>query len=179
MSDQTTIVIFGASGDLTKRKLVPALYNLYRKGRLPASFSIVGNSRTKFSHEEWRERMREGVEEFSGKSFDQSAWEKFSQSLWYSPGDASEESEMGDLRAFLQEKESDAANRLYYLSVAPHLYVPIVQNLGSHDMAKEHSGWRRIIIEKPFGTDLASAHELNDEVHHVFDERQVYRIDHY
>ena len=86
---------------------------------------------------------------------------------------------MRHLMDFVQEKETSKANHLYYLSVAPFLYVPIVQNLGALGMAKESDGWRRIIIEKPFGTDLESAHELNDRVHKVFDERQVYRIDHY
>ncbi len=178
-SETTTRVIFGASGDLTRRKLVPALYNLYRKGRLPKTFSVVGNSRSKFSHDEWRNRVREGVEEFSGKSFDSSAWEKFSQMLWYVPGDASKNEELAELRAFLEDQENGDANRLYYLSVAPDLYVPITRNLGEQGMAKENQNWRRIVIEKPFGTDLKTARELNDEVHHVFEERQVYRIDHY
>ncbi|MAS35813.1 MAG: glucose-6-phosphate dehydrogenase [Anaerolineaceae bacterium] len=179
MSDTTTIVIFGASGDLTKRKLVPALYNLYRKDRLPEQINIVGNSRTKFSHEEWRERMREGVEEFSESSFDQKDWDEFSQFLWYEPGDASKKKDMAQLQEFIQEKEGGAANRMYYLSVAPDLYAPIVQNIGAMDMAKSEDGWCRIVIEKPFGTDLESAQELNREVHEVFDESQVYRIDHY
>lgn len=179
MSEATSIVIFGASGDLTKRKLVPALYNLYRKNRLPKQVNVVGNSRTKFSHEEWREREREGVEEFSGKSFDADAWEEFSQHLWYVPGNASEEDQMAELNDFLKEKEDGPANRLYYLSVAPDLYVPIIRNLGTLKIAAEDEGWRRVVIEKPFGTDLASAHELNHEVHKVFEEGQVYRIDHY
>jgi glucose-6-phosphate 1-dehydrogenase len=179
MSAATSVVIFGASGDLTKRKLVPALYNLYLKKRLPESINIIGNSRTKFSHDEWRNRMREGVEEFSGKSFDKAAWDKFAPKLFYSPGDVSHEDEMRALLDFLNETEGDEANRLYYLSVAPDLYVPIVRNLGALDMAKASEVWRRIVIEKPFGTDLASACELNAEIHSVFDERQVYRIDHY
>src|SRR5690606_7328547 len=91
MSDSTTIVIFGASGDLTWRKLVPALYNLRLKGRVPGEYNIVGNSRTKYSHEEWRERMRDGVNEFSGSSFDEDEWREFSQHLWYVPGSANEE----------------------------------------------------------------------------------------
>lgn len=179
MSDSTTIVIFGASGDLTWRKLVPALYNLRLKGRLPGEYNIVGNSRTKYSHEEWRDRMRDGVNEFSGSSFDEDEWEAFSQHLWYVPGSANEEADLEKIDKFLQEKENGEANRLYYLSVAPSLYVPIVRNLGSLQLAGQENGWRRLIVEKPFGTDLASAHELNDEIHKVFEENQVYRIDHY
>ncbi len=179
MSDATSIVIFGASGDLTRRKLVPALYNLYLKDRLPDEFQIVGNSRTKFSHEEWRERMQAGVQEFSGQSYDEAAWDKFAANLYYVPGSASEEADMGQIQSFLQETEAAATNRLYYLSVAPSLYVPIVQNLGKMNMAKDDDHWHRIVIEKPFGTDLASAHDLNEAVHEVFEENQVYRIDHY
>lgn len=179
MSAATSIVIFGASGDLTKRKLVPALYNLYLKQRLPGEINIIGNSRTKFTHEEWRERMREGVEEFSGKSFDKAAWDKFAPKLWYSPGDVSHEDQMKALLDFLNETEGEETNRLYYLSVAPDLYVPIVRNLGALGMSKADDHWRRIVIEKPFGTDLESARQLNNEIHSVFDERQVYRIDHY
>ena len=179
MSESTTFLIFGASGDLTKRKLVPALYNLYLKDRLPENFIIVGNSRTEFSHEEWRNRMREGVTEFSEGSFDEAAWEQFAGMLWYVPGSAKQIEDMKELEGFLSEHENDTANRLYYLSVAPSLYVPIVRNIGELGIAREANGWRRIIIEKPFGTDLASARELNHEVHGVFEEGQVYRIDHY
>jgi glucose-6-phosphate 1-dehydrogenase len=179
MSETTTIVIFGASGDLTRRKLVPALYNLYRKKRLPKHFNIVGNSRTRYSHEEWRSHLRESVQEISGATFETSTWETFAKNLWYEPGSASEETDMATLKEALEAREDYPANRLYYLSVAPNLYVPIVQNLGQLDMADETDGWRRIVIEKPFGVDLASAHQLNDEVHRVFEERQIYRIDHY
>jgi glucose-6-phosphate 1-dehydrogenase len=180
MSNQaTSIVIFGASGDLTKRKLIPALYNLFIKGRLPEKLVIVGNSRTDFSHDAWRERMEEGVKEFSENSYKAADWKKFSKHLWYVAGSADKKKDMQALDAFLQDKESDAANRLYYLSVAPFLYVPIVQNLGALDMARSEQGWRRIIVEKPFGTDLKSAQALNHEINAIFDENQVYRIDHY
>jgi glucose-6-phosphate 1-dehydrogenase len=181
MSESTTVVIFGASGDLTKRKLVPALYNLYLKKRLPEKLNIVGISRTVFSHEEWRSRVREGVEEFSENTFDESAWNGFADHLWYAPGNADQLADLKQILNFLREKEGGEADRLYYLSVAPELYIPIVQNLGQLDMAREQEGkeWRRIIIEKPFGTDLKSAQALNNEVQSVFREEQVYRIDHY
>jgi glucose-6-phosphate 1-dehydrogenase len=123
--------------------------------------------------------MREGAQEFSENSFQESDWEAFSQHLWYEPGDASKENDLGQLLKFLEDTEDGPVNRLYYLSVAPDLYVPITRNLGKLDMARSDEGWRRIVVEKPFGVDLESAHELNDEVHRVFDERQVYRIDHY
>ncbi|MBZ0294857.1 MAG: glucose-6-phosphate dehydrogenase, partial [Anaerolineae bacterium] len=123
MSDSTTILIFGASGDLTRRKLVPALYNLYCKERLPDSFQVVGNSRTKYSHEDWRKRLREGVEEFSGISFNEDEWNAFSEHLWYVPGSANEIDDLKEIDQFIQEKEEGKAHRLYYLSVAPDLYI--------------------------------------------------------
>lgn len=182
MAETTSIVIFGASGDLTQRKLVPALYQLYLKDRLPESFLVVGNSRTEYSHDEWRDIQREAVAEHAEESFDQSRWESFAGNLWYVPGDASEKEGMQTVLDFLTEteKEGDQANRLYYLSVAPKLYVPIVENLGALEMARDSADyWRRVVIEKPFGTDLESAQKLNNKTHEVFDESQVYRIDHY
>ncbi len=179
MTNPTTIVIFGASGDLTRRKLVPALYNLYRKQRLPEKLNIVGNSRTPYSHDDWRDRLRDGVKEFSSSTYDDSAWNDFAQRLWYVPGSASEDPDMGSFCDFLSEKEGGPANRLYYLSVAPGLYAPVITNIGHLCMAEEDEGWRRVIIEKPFGTDLETARALNEHVHTVFEESQVYRIDHY
>jgi glucose-6-phosphate 1-dehydrogenase len=175
----TSIVIFGASGDLTHRKLVPALYNLFHKKRMPEQFSIIGNARSPLSHEEFRAQMRDGVKTFSSDTFDSAVWDSFAPHLWYHTGDATKHDDMVYLQNFLSEQKGEHANRLYYLSVAPFLYPTIVQNLGDSGMAKEDDGWRRIIIEKPFGTDLTSARELNKLVHSVFDESQIYRIDHY
>ena len=179
MTNATTIVIFGASGDLTRRKLVPALYNLYLKHRLPDKLNIVGNSRTSFTHEAWRDRLKGGVQDFSADTYEESTWNKFSQHLWYIAGSASADADMGAFCDFLSEKEGGPANRLYYLSVAPDLYMPVITNIGHLCMADEDEGWRRVIIEKPFGTDLETARALNEHVHTVFEESQVYRIDHY
>ena len=175
----TTFLVFGASGDLTRRKIVPALYNMYRKKRLAKDFNVVGISRTEFSHEEFRKSMRENVEDFSGKTFEAELWQSFEEKIWYVAADAAKEAEMEKITDFLKEIETEETNRLYYLSVAPTLYESIILNLGQHQLADEAEGWRRIIIEKPFGTDLESARSLNKVVHSVFDERQVYRIDHY
>lgn len=174
----TTIVIFGASGDLTRRKLVPALYNKYYKGKLNPDFNIVGISRSQYSHEDFRERMRSGVEEFSDR-YNQEKWDEFGPKIWYIPADASQIEDFETIQYELSQIEGEAPNRLYYLSVAPFLYEPIITNLGRAKMEHEENGWRRVIIEKPFGTDLKSAHALNEVVHSVFDESQVYRIDHY
>jgi glucose-6-phosphate 1-dehydrogenase len=177
-AQSTTIVIFGASGDLTQRKLVPALYNLYRKGRLPEALRVVGSARRPYSHEEFRQRMQEAVHEFAG-TFDPVAWAAFSSRLSYLRGDLRARADFERLDAELKEIESGPANRLYYLSIAPELYEATVANLGAAGMAQEEGGWRRIVIEKPFGRDLASAHQLNQAVHAVFQEQQIYRIDHY
>jgi glucose-6-phosphate 1-dehydrogenase len=175
----TTIVIFGASGDLTQRKLVPALYNLQRKGHLPANTHIIGSARHDYGDQGFRQRMRDGVLEFSRDTFNTEIWEEFAPRLHYFQGDLSEPQTIESLKAYLRELEGGPANRLYYLAIAPHLYEMAVQTLGKCGLANQEQGRRNIVIEKPFGHDLASAQSLNEIVHSVFNERQVYRIDHY
>ena len=177
--DPVNIVIFGASGDLTQRKLIPALYNLYLKKRLPERFSIVGVSRTGYSHDEFRDKVREGVENFSKETYTTEKWEDFAEHVFYVPGNAKEIDSYKELDTFLSQNEIKCANRLYYLSTAPSLYAPTLENLHEANMADQTNGWRRIVIEKPFGYDLKSAQDLNKIVHTVFGENQVYRIDHY
>ena len=179
MSEATSIVIFGASGDLARRKLLPALYNLHLKGRLSGPLNIVGISRTPFSHTEWRERLCAGVLEHSPLTWERARWDEFARHIWYVPGNAGEGEDMTRLNNFLAEREQGPSRRLYYLSVAPPLYLPIVHNLGALGMHLAEQGWRRAIFEKPFGTDLDSARALNREIHSYFAENQVYRIDHY
>ncbi|MCC6973355.1 MAG: glucose-6-phosphate dehydrogenase [Anaerolineae bacterium] len=174
-----TIVIFGASGDLTQRKLIPALFNLCRKRRLPSHVRIVGVARTKHTDQSFLGILREGALKFSGGGWDEDDWTHFARRVHYFPGDASRSEDMGALKNYLAEMENGDANRLYYLSTAPNLYIPITANLGAHGMAAEAEGWRRVIIEKPIGYDLKTALELNDSVHRSFSEPQVYRIDHY
>jgi glucose-6-phosphate 1-dehydrogenase len=175
----TTIVIFGASGDLTQRKLVPALYNLYRKGRLPEEVRIVGLARHPYTDEEFRSRLRDGVIEFSGGTFDRDTWSAFCPSLRYLPGDLEVPQDYQGMQTFLQEIEGGPADRLYYLATSPSYYATTIAHLGAVGMSQQGDGWRNLVIEKPFGRDLASARALNREVHAVFDESQVYRIDHY
>src|SRR5690242_9857262 len=175
-----TFVIFGASGDLTHRKLVPALYHLYRKGRLPKDTRIVGFSRTAFTHEAWRSDLAKAVAKYLGEDFDTALWEKFSQNIYYNAGDIGHAEDFTSLGKLLLEIEPGATStRVYYLATAPQFYGPAVEQLGRSGLAKENGGQRRVIIEKPFGTDLNSAKQLNAVVHSVFSERQVYRIDHY
>ncbi|MBC8170202.1 MAG: glucose-6-phosphate dehydrogenase [Anaerolineae bacterium] len=179
-ASQTSIVIFGASGDLTYRKLIPALYNNFAKGRLPADFNIVGIARSALSHDDFRAKMRTGCEKFAPAFFKPETWENFAPHLYYFPADGGDNESMGHAEAgLLKLEDNETANRLYYLSVAPTLYTVIIANLQKHGMEQENGGWRRIIIEKPFGTDLASAQALNQATNQVFAEHQVYRIDHY
>jgi glucose-6-phosphate 1-dehydrogenase len=174
----TTIVIFGASGDLTWRKLIPALFNLYRKGRLPADTRIAGFARRPWSNDYFLDRLRGGVEEFGGGTND-ADWDTFASNVRYVQGNLDTPDDYEHLQTSLREWEGGPANRLYYLATAPSFYVPIVEQLGALEMAHQTESWRRVVVEKPFGRDLASAHDLNEAVHNVFDESQVYRIDHY
>jgi glucose-6-phosphate 1-dehydrogenase len=175
-----TVVIFGASGDLTSRKLIPALYLLHQKGRLPKATRVVGVSRTPYTHEDWRKELTATTQKFAGKEFDTASWQAFAASVFYHPGDIDKLEHFKALSKLLDELESgSSATRLYYLSTAPSLYSAAIANLGAAGLADESRGVRRVVIEKPFGTDLKTAQELNKATHQVFSERQVYRIDHY
>jgi glucose-6-phosphate 1-dehydrogenase len=175
-----TLIIFGASGDLTQRKLIPSLYQLFRKGRLPPETRIVGFSRTAFTHGDWRSQLAESTAKYLSKDFDPALWDKFSQNLYYQPGDIGKVDDFARLSKSLKEIEkADHSTRVYYLAMAPSFYETAVEHLGASGLAEESHGPRRVIIEKPFGTDLKSSRRLNSAVHAVFSERQVYRIDHY
>ena len=177
----TSIVIFGATGDLTQRKLLPALFNLRCKGRLPTNTNILGFSRTPYTDEEFRQVMRKGTQEFGDLAVHEDEWDAFAQDLYYISGDLGKPEDFIRLGQRLEELEGDTSphNRMFYLSVAPRLYETAVKNLGASSLAQEDGGWRRVVIEKPFGRDFESAQALNGVVHQVFDEGQVYRIDHY
>lgn len=180
--ESTSIIIFGASGDLTWRKLVPALYNNFKKERLSTCANIIGFARRPYSSETFREYLRNGVEKFSPESFDTTTWDMFAGKIHYFNGNLDNSDDFPELDLFLRSLENGPANRLYYLATAPEFYMPVAGFLGTAGMTKDdevYGTWRRIIIEKPFGRDLASALELNHSVHTSFEERQVYRIDHY
>ncbi|MFM8414008.1 MAG: glucose-6-phosphate dehydrogenase [Planctomycetota bacterium] len=176
-----TIVIFGASGDLTSRKLVPALYNLARAGTLPPETRIVGFSRTPHSDAAWRASLRETTAGHAGgDAFDEAVWSRFADSIFYEPGDIGQVEDVARLERRLTALEgAGPTTRVYYLATAPQFYEPVIAALGSLGMADEAAGPRRIVVEKPFGTDLATAHTLNGRLHAVFREQQVFRIDHY
>jgi glucose-6-phosphate 1-dehydrogenase len=175
-----TLVIFGASGDLTSRKLTPALFQLFRKGRFKHSLRIVGFSRSKFSHDQWRASLAESTAKFAGGKFEAEKWADFARNIYYHPGDIGQLDDFLALSRMLDELEAgEPARRVYYLSTAPRFYEPAIEHLGQAGMADESRASRRVVIEKPFGADLASAQALNRCVHQVFAEHQVYRIDHY
>ena len=177
MAPPLTIVIFGASGDLTQHKLVPALFQLFSKGRLPEATQIVGVARSPLSDDQFRARVAPKKEEAAGAG---RPWKDFAPRLHYVPGDAAAPGGLEALRSWLSKTEGTAAgNRLYHLAVSPELYGPIILRLGEAGMTGENGGWRRVVIEKPFGRDLASARELHRLVHALLSEDQVFRIDHY
>ena len=174
-----TLVIFGASGDLTQGKLVPALHALHRKGRLPERVRIVGFARRPYDDESFRAHLLDGVRASSGESFDEALWAPFARRISYVRGDLEAPDEYGRLDEALARLEGGRAHRVYYLATGPELFGGIVEQLGAHGMAAETDGSRRLVVEKPFGHDLASAQALNRTIHAAFGEHQVYRIDHY
>jgi glucose-6-phosphate 1-dehydrogenase len=177
------MVIFGASGDLTSRKLVPALYDLAAQRRLPLEFAVVGISRTEMSHEEFRDKLRKTLEEQRSGEVSDDVWESFSNGIFYMPGDSKEAGTYDELKELLERLDSERGtqgNRAFYLSSSPSLFPAIVENLGEKGLNQgENGGWSRLVVEKPFGRDLESAEELNTELQRYFDETQIYRIDHY
>jgi glucose-6-phosphate 1-dehydrogenase len=155
------------------------LYNNFIKGRMTHCGEIVGFARRPYTDETFRSRLLEGVKTFSPESFDQGRWDEFSANLIYFQGNLDIPEDFKRLGEFLTQREANPANRLYYLATAPEHYIPVVHCLGQAGLADQAQGWRRIIVEKPFGNDLSSARQLNTVLHSVFDESQVYRIDHY
>ncbi|MBW4577874.1 MAG: glucose-6-phosphate dehydrogenase [Aphanothece sp. CMT-3BRIN-NPC111] len=175
------MVIFGASGDLTQRKLVPAIYHLKRERRLPAEMTIVGVARRDWSHDHFREQMREGIEQFSDGIGSEELWQDFAQGLFYCSGDIDNPESYQKLKAFLGEldgKRGTRGNRVFYLAVAPKFFSEAIRQLGSAEMLTDPLK-TRLVIEKPFGRDLNSAQKLNRVVQQVCKEQQIYRIDHY
>jgi glucose-6-phosphate 1-dehydrogenase len=179
------LVIFGASGDLTRRKLIPALYNLARENRLPERFAVVGYARSEMTHEAFREKMREAVREFSRTGFDEAVWQKFAFTLYFVSGSYDDATGYQTLQEFVDNFDRGSRvlpARIFYLAIPPDLYGPVVRQISAVGLAPRESTGEvrtRVVIEKPFGTDLESARELNRTIHEVLDERQVYRIDHY
>ena len=179
-TDNNCIVIFGASGDLTHRKLIPALYNLYKIGRLSENFSVLGVARSELNDETFREKMREALihnEETTPDTLD-----AFCSHLYYQSVNTSDAQDYGKLVPRLDnlhDKYKTCGNTLYYMSTPPSLYGVIPECLAAHGLNTEEYGWKRIIVEKPFGYDEKTAKALDVQIHRFFEEHQIYRIDHY
>src|SRR5205085_8170508 len=180
-----TVILFGASGDLAKRKVIPAMYDLAAHNALGPRYAIVGFARTAMTEDAFRASLGEAAKTISEVGpIDPKKWDEFASNLYYCPGDYANQEAYAQLAKRLAELEASknlGSNRLFYLSTPPEVYSDIVEQLGRAGLARPSSpeSWVRIIIEKPFGRDLASAKELNKIVLNVFDEKQVYRIDHY
>uniref|UniRef100_B8HQT0 Glucose-6-phosphate 1-dehydrogenase n=1 Tax=Cyanothece sp. (strain PCC 7425 / ATCC 29141) TaxID=395961 RepID=B8HQT0_CYAP4 len=179
--EPTIVVFYGASGDLVKRKLVPALYHLKRERRLPPEFTIVGVARREWSHDYFREQMREGIEAYSDGIGSEDLWRNFADGLFYCPGnmdDPQSYQKLNELLLELDQQRGTRGNRVFYLSVAPNFFPEAIRQLGAAGMLADPLK-TRLVIEKPFGRDLSSAQALNRVVNQVCQENQVYRIDHY
>ncbi len=181
------ITIFGATGDLTMRKLVPAIYNLTREGFLHENTLVIGFARRPKTDEEFRAEMLEGVNKFSrNKPVDKAVWDKVASKIFYHQStfdDAAGYEKLAERFRQLDKQFNIGGRRLYYLSTSPSEFAPIIANLGNAGLGNidpfSSNAWRRVIVEKPFGRDLATARQLNRDVSRVFDESQVFRIDHY
>lgn len=185
--ETSAFIIFGASGDLTRRKLIPALYNLACADLLPTGFTVIGFAVTEMDDTAFRNAMREGVRTSKEASqFNPKVWDEFARRLFYITADFLAPEGYEKLKHRLEEIEKDTSekdNRLFYLATPPSFYAPVIERLGAHGLvsshAQKHDGWTRVIIEKPFGRNLDSALALNTAIHQVFKEEQIYRIDHY
>src|SRR4051795_8461809 len=178
----TTLVIFGASGDLAKRKLLPALYNLAHEGALPERFNLIGCARSEWSDDEFREIAKEAIQKFSRRETDETVLNSLLERARYVPGSFDDASLFAKINDIAEEEDEEAGipfNRIFYLSVAPTFFETITEQLGKSGMNQREGAETRIVVEKPFGHDLASALHLNNALLSVFDERQIYRIDHY
>jgi glucose-6-phosphate 1-dehydrogenase len=182
-ADPCVMVIFGASGDLTRRKLIPALYNLAQYQLLSREFAVLGVARRPMSTEDFRKSVSDDIKKFATGSVDPDIWEWFVRRMHYLSGDANDSDLYTRLKEALQKIDTDHSthgNYFYYLATAPDFFGPVVDQLAAAGLMEENSQhWRRVIIEKPFGHDLDSAKALNKQLLRVADEKQIYRIDHY
>ena len=186
-ADPCILALFGAGGDLTRRLLLPSLYNLLRAGLLPEQFAIVGITYDAMSDDQFRAQMTENLKTFAGETIDDKLWEKVRPHLYCVSGDFNDEglyAKVGKKLEQVDQEVGTGGNVLFYLATPPQFFGPIVQHLGKagligEERSQEQDRWRRVVIEKPFGRDLASAKALNDEIGQVLQETQIYRVDHY
>jgi len=176
------VVIFGASGDLTKRKLLPALYNLAKDGLLPKEFALVGSGRTPISPEDYRNKVAQDLRDFATTTVDPKLVDWFRERAYYQPGDAKDPflyKQLAGLLRQLDKKYGSSANYCFYLATSPNHFAEITRQLAAAGFIQENGHWRRVVYEKPFGRDLDSARTLNRDIKQILHENQIYRIDHY
>jgi len=182
-SPPCVLVIFGAAGDLTKRKLIPSLYHLKKSNLLPDNFAVIGVARAEMNDEEFRRRLSEDIGKFAGDEIDPALWQWLEERLYYLSGDFDDDQTYVRLKERLGKVDAERntpGNYFFYLATAPDYFALVVEKLGSAGLAKEEDdNWRRFVIEKPFGRDLDSARKLNQELQQILREDQIYRIDHY
>jgi glucose-6-phosphate 1-dehydrogenase len=176
-----TFIIFGGTGDLAVRKLIPALYNLYIEGNIEIPFSVIGISRKPMTHQQYADFFVEGVKKFSRNKYEEEVYKKMAASFYYISGDLQQDNTYHNLIDILNKVEGEEKNRLFYLATTPEFFPVVVENLTKHGILLKGAvkPWHRIIIEKPFGSDLESARLLNQWLERLVDDFQMYRIDHY
>src|ERR1700730_1165813 len=176
------LVLFGATGDLAKRKLFPALYSMYRGQQLNPNFAVIGVGRSEMNGEEYQKVLRNSIDEYSRQQVtDEADWKSFIQRFTYIAIDVQDSTSYKDLLSMIQEQEKThdiPGNRMFYLALAPSLFGIVSTNLKTSGIS-DSTGWKRLIIEKPFGHDFESAKLLNEQIQHSFKEEEIYRIDHY
>jgi glucose-6-phosphate 1-dehydrogenase len=181
-ADPCVMVIFGASGDLTKRKLIPALYNLAKDNLLSKEFAVVGVARNEMNSEQFRDMISQEIGDFATTKVDPDLWHWFARRIYYVSGDFDDPKvyeELSRLLGQVDKEHGTRGNYFYYLATSPGFFSVVVKQLGAAGLVNEDRGWRRVIIEKPFGRNYDSARALNKEIRQVLDEKQIYRIDHY
>ena len=180
--DPFCLVIFGASGDLARKKIIPALYRLERDRLFPEDFVVLGAARTEMNNTAFRALMRDEVKKAFPGDFDRGIWRDFSMRLFYAHVDYEQQDSFRALRrkiVSLEKKHVTCGNRIFYLAVPPAVYEPVISNIGLTGLSREETGYTHIVIEKPIGRDIASARKLNTALRSSFRERQIYRMDHY
>ena len=181
-ADPCVLVIFGASGDLTRRKLLPAIYNLAESGLLPESFAILGVARPRIDQAAYRAQMRDQVRNEEGEPLETDKWKRIEERLYYISGEFNDPALYERLKktlAEIQQRHRMSSNYLFYLATPPDLFGLVALRLAEAGLTREDEGWRRMIVEKPFGYDIESARALNAELTRGLKESQIYRIDHY
>ncbi|MFC9679765.1 glucose-6-phosphate dehydrogenase, partial [Streptomyces sp. NPDC056948] len=177
------LVIFGVTGDLSRKKLMPAVYDLANRGLLPPGFSLVGFARRDWEDQDFAQVVHDAVREHARTPFREEVWQQLAEGMRFIPGDFDDDTAFKQLRSAVEELDASrgtSGNYAFYLSVPPKFFPKVAQQLKKHGLANAPDGsWRRAVIEKPFGHDLESAEQLNTIVHDVFDPEQVFRIDHY